>query len=394
MFSNKTSTSPPITKYFKRLPSKENSMTYKLQIKKRNRQGRRLPDYPIVMFEPLTRQPLRSITSTRQSKTSAQPSPIFLSSSSPSPEPFETINEENKVSTSNDLISVNTAVNLKKTVFNMELDEYNFSSPFDAAIVDEIHGEMELDVSKLPSWLQDPHSSSSDDDDLVSVDFLNKPNNIKVEEEKRNKVPEPLSKPLPITVPEEVKPSVLTPLANDLQHMNMGLSSPSISPGLPFPSAANQEFLPNSILCERITTSLLSEGVTDPFSSVDSMDVPGKLPEDNSVDNKMEITAEKLEFETCPPFFNDLEMLIMTCGTISLVDCKVSVYYYVISSYYWRKIRGVKRGIISIFNISNKMTLSSVYFECTYFQLVALVTCAFGDNKVDSLIAMCVGNVT
>ena len=327
MSSKKPNTSPPITKYFKRLPSKENSMTFKLQTEKRNRQGRRLPEYPIVMFEPLTRQPLRTITPTKQSKTSAQSSPIVLSSPSSSPESCETNNEENKLSTSNDLISVNGSINLKKTVVNVELDDYGLSSPFS--------GELELDESKIPSWLQDPHSSSSDDDDLVPIAFLNKPNNIK--EEKRNKVPKPLSKPLPIAMPE-VKPSVLTPLANDLQHM--GLSSPSISPALPLPSATNQELLPNSFLLESMTTSLLSEGVADPLTSVDSMDVPGKLPEDNSVDNKMEITVEQFEFETCPPFLNDLEMLVMTCGTISLVDCKVSMYHHihVMGSCYWRRI--------------------------------------------------------
>ena len=87
-------------------------MTFKLQTEKRNRQGRRLPEYPIVMFEPLTRQPLRTITPTKQSKTSAQSSPIVLSSPSLSPEPCETNNEEINLSASNDLISVNAAINL------------------------------------------------------------------------------------------------------------------------------------------------------------------------------------------------------------------------------------------------------------------------------------------
>ena len=330
MSSKKTSTSPPITKYFNRLPSKENSMTFKLQTEKRNRQGRRLPDYPIVMFGPLTRQPLTNIISTKQSKTSAQSSPIVLRSRSPSPEPYETINEENNLSASNDLVSVNKAINLKKTITNMELDDFELSSPFNTAIVDKIHGVMELDESKLPSWLQDPHSSSSsDDEDLVSVGFLNKPNNVKVEDEMKNNVPKPLSKLLPIAVPEEVKPSVLTPLANDLQHMNMGLSPPPISPALPLPSAANQELLPNSLLLKSVTTSLSLGGVADPVLFEDSMDVPGKLPEDNSMDNTMKITTVKFEFEMCPPFLNDLEMLIITCGTISLVDYKVSICHHV-----------------------------------------------------------------
>ena len=42
-----------------------------------------------------------------------------------------------------------------------------FSSPFN-----KVHREMELDESKLPSWLQDPHSSISSDDDLVPVGFF------------------------------------------------------------------------------------------------------------------------------------------------------------------------------------------------------------------------------
>ena len=320
MSLKKTSTSPPITKYFKRLPSKENSMTFKLQTEKRNRQGRRLPDYPIIMFEPLTRQPLRNIIPAKQSKTSTQSSSIVLRSRSPSPDPYETINEENNLSASNDLVAVNKAINLKK-ITNMELDDFEFSSPFNTA--------MELDESRLPSWLQDPHSSSSsDDEDLVSVGFLNKPNG-KIKDEKKNNVPKSLSTLLPIALSEEVKPSVLTPLANDLQHMNMGLSPPPISPALPLPSAANQELLPNSHLLKSMTTSLSLGGVADPLSFEDSMDVPEKLPEDNSMDNTMEITAVKFEFETCPPFLNDLEMLIMTCGTISLVDYKVSICHHV-----------------------------------------------------------------
>lgn len=164
-------------------------------------------------------------------------------------------------------------------------------------------GKFPLDESRIPSWLRDPHTSSSDssDDDLMRpVSFSNDDKlftpskRFKMETSLEDTPPSSVSSPIKVTG------GIITPLAKELESFQFPVSPPLSAE------------LPPIKLKDKFDNMITKFGSNE--TSVD--DIESK---------RHSIMSKELDFDNEPPYRRDLELLVVSSGNLSLHLHKVRV---------------------------------------------------------------------